>query len=160
MAGGNQVVVVPHLLVEGAKLDEPVAHHVGVGRIARLDFLHGVSRHLVPVFAVAVYHLQAASEPSGHSRGHLQVFLRGAVPFLLFLWPYLDVEAVGLEPHAGQLVYHHRTVDAAREQHGYPLVLYLVYVNHIAKVVQAEDNTKEKRMFFQFVLLRRRLPSW
>lgn len=33
---GDQVVVVPHLLVERAKLYQPVAHHVGIGREAGL----------------------------------------------------------------------------------------------------------------------------
>ncbi len=54
VAGCDEVVVVPHLLVEGAELDKAVAHHVGVGGIASLDFFHGVAGHLAPVFLVAV----------------------------------------------------------------------------------------------------------
>ena len=57
VACGYQVVFVTCFLVEGTELDEPVAHHVGVGREARLHLLHGVARHLVPVFFVAVDHL-------------------------------------------------------------------------------------------------------
>ena len=130
VAGGYEVVLVPHLAVEGTKLDEPVAHHVGVGRKSRLYLLHGVACHLVPVFAVAVHHLQPAPVLVCHGGGHLQVFLRRAVPLFLFLGSYLDVEAVGVQPLLCQLPYHHRTVHAAREQHGYAHVLYLFHVFH------------------------------
>ena len=55
--------------------------------------------------------------------GHLQVFLAGAVPFLLLLGAYLDVETVGVQTLSHQFVEHYAGIDAAAEQHGYTLVL-------------------------------------
>ena len=57
MSCGNEVVVVTHLLVEGTKLNEPIAHHIGIGGETCLHLLHRVASHLVPVFLMAVYYL-------------------------------------------------------------------------------------------------------
>ena len=80
MARGYKIVVVAPLLVEGAKLYQPVAHHVGVGRQPGAHLIHGVARHLVPVFAVAVNHLEPAPVTGRHGSGHLQVFFRRTIP--------------------------------------------------------------------------------
>lgn len=131
---GYQVILIALLLVESPKLDEPVAHHVWIGRIARLHLLHGVAGHLPPVFLVAVHHLQATTETPGHGGGHLQVFLAAAVPFLLFLGTYLDIKAVRREPRLRQFPHHNAAVHAAREQHGHPLVSDFFQV-HAAKII-------------------------
>ena len=123
MAGGNEVVVVAHFLVEGTKLDKPVAHHIRVGRESGLHLLHGVARHLAPVFLVAVHHLQLAAKAMGYSGGHLHVFLRRTVPRLFLLGPYHDIETIGMQSLACQLVDHHAAVYAAREQHGYSFIV-------------------------------------
>ena len=125
----DEVVVVPHLLVERTELYHPVAHHVGVGRIACAHLVHGVACHAVPIFPVAVHHLQPAAVARGYGSSHLEVFLARAVPFLLFLRSYLDVETVGMQTLARQFVQHHRTVHAAREQHGDALVEYILVHN-------------------------------
>ena len=126
MARGYEVIVVPHLGVESTKLYQTVTHHVGVGGEAGAHLVHGVTRHLVPIFLMAVDNLKVATIASCHGCCHLKVFLRGAVPFLLFLWPDLYVEAVGMQSLTCHLVNHHRTVDAAREQHRYLLVIKLL----------------------------------
>ena len=125
MAGGYQVVVVTPLLMEGTELDETVAHHVGIGRQACPHLVHGVACHLVPILPMAVHHLEPTPIAGRHSGSHLKVFLAGAVPLLLLLGTYLDVEAVGVQPLAGQLIHHHRTVHTARKQYGYLLVSQL-----------------------------------
>ena len=129
MPCGNEVVVVATLLVEGAKLDETVAHDVGVGRQACAHLVHGVFRHLVPVLTVAVDHLQLAAILGSNGCRHLQVFLGGAVPLLLFLRPNLNIETVGVQSLSRQFVDHDGTVDTTRQQHGYALVLQFVYVH-------------------------------
>ena len=118
----DEVVLVSALLVKRSELDESVAHHVRVRREARTHLVHRVARHLVPILAVAVNHLQFASEASRHGSSHFEVFLRSAVPFLLLLGTYPYIEAVGVKPALRQFVHHNRTVHAAREQHGYPLI--------------------------------------
>src|SRR5574344_894910 len=129
----DEVIVMTLLLIEGTKLDEPVAHHVRVGRKSRLHLIHGVAGPLVPIFPVAVHHLQPAAVFMRHGRSHLQGLLAAAVPLLFFLWSYLDVETVGMKPQLGEFIYHHTAVHAAREQHSYPLILYFFWI-HGAKL--------------------------
>ena len=133
MARGNEVVVVPHLLVEGPELNQSIAHHVGIRRESCPHLVHRVPCHLTPVFLMAIYHLQPAAKAMSHSRCHLQILLRRAVPFLLFLRSNLDIETVGMQSAAGQFIDHHRTIHAAREQHRYSLVLKF-FVFHVGKV--------------------------
>ena len=96
MSGGNQVVLMSALLVEGSELNESVAHHVGVGCQSRANLIHRVFRHLIPVFLMAVHNLQLATIFMADGCGHLQVLLARAVPLLFFLRTNLDVETVGL----------------------------------------------------------------
>ena len=123
VTGRDEIVLVSALLVERTELDESVAHHIGVGREASTHLVHGVTCHLIPVFAVAVHHLQFAAEATRYSRRHFEIFLRSAVPFLLLLRTYLYVEAVRMKPTLRQFVHHNRTVHATREQHGNPLIV-------------------------------------
>ena len=57
MTRGDEVVVVPHLLIEGTKLNQAVAHHVRIRRKSRLHLLHRIAGYLVPIFMMAVNHL-------------------------------------------------------------------------------------------------------
>lgn len=75
MPRGDEVVVVTHLLIEGAKLNQAVAHHVRIRRKTSLHLLHRITGYLVPIFMMAVNHLQFAPILSSHSRSHLQVLL-------------------------------------------------------------------------------------
>jgi hypothetical protein len=81
-------------LVEGAKLDEAVAHDVRVGCQSRAYLIHGVLRHLVPILTVAVDDFQLAAILVADGSSHLQVLLAGAVPLLFLLRTNLDIEAV------------------------------------------------------------------
>ena len=74
MARGNKVVVVATLLVEGAKLDEAVAHHVRIGCQSCAYLIHSIFSDLIPVFLMAVNDLQLAAILVTDSRCHLQVF--------------------------------------------------------------------------------------
>lgn len=123
MTSGDKVVVVPHLLVEGTKLDEAVAHHIGVGGETSLHLVHRIASHLAPVLLVAIHHLEFAAILVSHSRSHLQILLGGAIPLLLLLRTYLDVEAVGMQAQSGELPHDHRTIDTARQQDGDALIL-------------------------------------
>ena len=136
---GYQVILITYLLMESPKLYQPVAHHVGIGRIARSHLLHGVTGHLLPVFLVTVHHAQAAPILSRHGGGHLQVFLAVTIPFLLFLGTYLDIKTIGRETGLRQFPYHHTTVHAAREQHGHSLVSDFFQV-HAAKIIKIRET--------------------
>ena len=107
VAGGDEIVVVTALLMEGSELDEAVAHDVRIRRISRPYLFHRIARHLIPVFLVAIYHFQLTVILVTDSGCHFQVFLGGTVPFLFFLGTDLDVEAVGLQSLAHQFVEHH-----------------------------------------------------
>ena len=135
MTSCYQVIVVPHLLVEGTKLDEPVAHHVRIGRIAGLHLLHGVASHLVPVFLMTVYHLQLATILGSYGSSHLEVFLRRAVPLFLFLGSNLDIEAVGMQAQTGELPNHYGAVYSSRKQNGNTLALQTLYIQHDENVL-------------------------
>lgn len=115
--------------MERPELYQAVAHHVGIGCIARLHFFHGVTSHLTPILLVAVNHLQLAPIPSRDSRGHLHVLLRIAIPRLFLLRADTYVKTVWTKPTTRQLVHHHRTVNATRKQNGYALIFQLIYVH-------------------------------
>ena len=51
---GYLVVVVTDALLKGSELDEPVAHHVRVGREPLPDAVDGISHHQIPVFLLQV----------------------------------------------------------------------------------------------------------
>ena len=102
MPRGDEVVVVTHLLIEGTKLNQAVAHHVRIRRKTSLHLLHRITGYLVPIFMMTVNHLQLAPILSSHSRSHLQVLLRRAVPLLFLLRTNLDVEAIRDAGPAGQ----------------------------------------------------------
>ena len=129
MPGGNEVVVVAALLVESTKLNETVAHHVGVGRQSCAYLIYSIARHLVPVFPVAVNHLKPAAVLRRYSCGHLQILLTGTVPLFPFLWSYIDIEAVRMQTLTHQFVDHYRRVDTTRQQHRYTLVFQFLYVH-------------------------------
>ena len=100
------------LLVEGTKLNQSVAHHVGVGCKSSLNLLHCVARYLVPILVMAVDHLKLAAEAVSHGGSHLEVFLACTVPFFLLFGTNLYIEAVGVQSTLCQLVYHNRTVNS------------------------------------------------
>ena len=112
MTGSDKVVVVSALLVEGTKLNQSVAHHVGVGCKSSLNLLHCVARYLVPILVMAVDNLKLASEAVSHGGSHLEVFLACTVPFFLLFGTNLYIEAVGVQSTLCQLVYHNRTVNS------------------------------------------------
>ena len=131
MPRGDEVIVVTHLLIEGTKLNQAVAHYIRIRRKTSLHLLHRITGYLVPIFMMAVNHLQLAPILSSHSRSHLQVLLRRAVPLLFLLRTNLDVEAIRMQAQLGKLPNHNRTVDATRKEHGNSLILYFVNIQHI-----------------------------
>lgn len=118
MACGYEVVVVAALGIESTELDESVAHDIGIGSESRPYLFHGVLRHLVPVFLMAVNDFKVATVFPGHRCGHLEVFLRVAVPFLLFLGTNLYVETVGMKTALRQFVNDDGAVDTTRKEYG------------------------------------------
>ncbi len=57
MTCGDIVVMTANLLFERAKLDEAVAHHIGIGCQAKLDSLDCIAHDLFPIFLLEVGHL-------------------------------------------------------------------------------------------------------
>ena len=53
----NIIVSVPYTLLEDPKLDEFVAHHIGVGGQSLTHTLYRVLYHTLPILLVQVYHL-------------------------------------------------------------------------------------------------------
>ena len=74
VSGGDEVVVAAALVVEGAELDEAIAHNIGVGSIAVADLLHRVVRHAVPILTVTAHNLKTASVATAEGGSHLKVF--------------------------------------------------------------------------------------
>ena len=141
VTGGYQVVLMTALAVEGTELNHSVAHHVGVGRTTLAHRLHRVARHLVPVVAVAVHHLQTDAIPPTQCRGHLQVLLHRAVPLALVVGgTNLYIETIWPYALAHQFVQHHCTVDATREQQRHALVLDFFHV-HTRKITTIISKT-------------------
>jgi hypothetical protein len=62
---------------------------------------------------MTVNHFEVAAILMGDSRRHLQILLRRAVPFLLFLRTYLDIETIGVESEFGELIDHDTAVNAS-----------------------------------------------
>ena len=116
VARGYEVVVATALFVECAKLDQAVAHHVGIGRKAGPHLVHRVFGDLLPIFLVAVDYFEAAAVAARHGGGHFEVLLRRAVPLLGFFRTNLNVKAIGLKPLLHKLIKHDRAVNAAGEQ--------------------------------------------
>ena len=123
MACSDEIVVLATLLVEGAKLDETVAHHVRIGGQTCSHLIHRVLGHLIPILLMAVDHLELAAILMRYSRRHLEILLAGTVPLLLFLRTYLNIEAVWMQAEACQFVHHDTAVDTPREQYCYPFIL-------------------------------------
>ena len=115
MSRCDEVVFMSAFLMKCAKLNQSVAHYVGIGRKSRLHFVHCVACNLFPILLMAVNHLQITPETFGHSRSHLQVFFGCAIPFLRFFGANFDVKAIGVQSKLVKLVHHHRTVYPSRE---------------------------------------------
>jgi hypothetical protein len=48
-----------------------------------------------------------------YSRRHLEILLRGTVPFLFLLRTNLDIKTIRVEAESGKLIDHHTTIDAS-----------------------------------------------
>ena len=115
MARSYKVIFVTSLLVEGTKLDETIAHDVGIGSEASLHLLHGITGNIVPILAMAINHFETATIAMGHGCRHLEVFLGGAVPLLLLLGTNLDIETIGMQSLACQFIDYNGTVNTSRQ---------------------------------------------
>ena len=100
-------------LIKGAEFNQSVAHHIRIGRKTGPYFLHRITGDLIPIFTMTVNHFEIAAILMGDSRRHLQILLRRAVPFLLFLRTYLDIETIGVESEFGELIDHDTAVNAS-----------------------------------------------
>ena len=129
VASGNEVIVMSPFLIEGSELDETVAHHIRVRCETRPHLIHSVFRDLIPVLLVAVDHFEFTPILMGHSRSHLEILLRRAVPLLFLLRTYLNIETIGMQSESCKLVNHHTTVDSSRQQHRNALTLYLTNIH-------------------------------
>ena len=133
VASGNEVIIMPLLLIEGSELDQTITHHIGIRRQTCTNLVHRVLRYLIPVFLVAVNHFQPTAIFTRHSSCHLQVLLTGTIPFFFLFGPYLDIETVRVQTESGELIHHDTTVHTTRKQHCNLLVLYLCYI-HISSL--------------------------
>ena len=115
VAGGNVVVGIASLLLKGAKLDEAVAHYIGVGREAALDTLHHIGCDAVVVFLLQVDNVELQSVAFGSECGEFDVLL-GSAGCAFALHANLYVKKVGLDALLTQQVAGHGAVNAARNQ--------------------------------------------
>ena len=129
VASGDEIVVMTALLIEGAELNQTVAHHVGIRCQAGANLFHRVSRHLVPIFLVTVDDLQFAAVLMCNSRRHLQIFLRRTVPLRILFRTYFDIKAVRVEPELRKLIHNHTAVDTSRQKHRDSFIIYLLDVH-------------------------------
>jgi len=111
VARRDAVVGVAHALLETAKLDEPVAHHVGVRRQPALQAIHNVAHHLVPILLLQVEHLNFAAIFARHGRRHLPIFLGRAAPFVFVARTNFYVEQIGRNASLAQQSHGHCAVD-------------------------------------------------
>ena len=96
VSGGDAVVVVAALVVEGTELDEAVAHHVGVGGEAFAHRLDGVAHHVVPILLVQVDLFEAAAIFLGYIGCYFDVLFCRTVDEAFFVFHTdTDIEDVG-----------------------------------------------------------------
>ena len=113
---GDFVVAVSDLLLEGAELDEPVAHHVGVGSQSGFHALHGVAHHALPVLLLQVDDLKGQPVASRGGPAELHILFGGAARVFLALHADLDVVEVGSVALLGEQVQGDGGIYAAGEQ--------------------------------------------
>ena len=112
MARGNVVVEMAHLLVEGTKLNQFVAHHIGIGRQAALHTVHGIGHHVVPILLLKVHNLERQAIFARRGLRELNV-LFGRARKALALHAYANVEQVGAQTLLAKQVGHHAAVYSA-----------------------------------------------
>ena len=79
MTGGNAVELIAALLLEAAKFDELIAHHIRIGRQSLAHSLHRVAYYSLPVFLVEVDDLERAAVTTGNERSQFYILLGGTV---------------------------------------------------------------------------------
>ena len=115
MARGNLVEILAPLLLEAAKLDKLVAHHVGVGRQATLDGVDRVAHHAIPILVVQRDDLEPAAILASDIRGDLDILLGRTVDVaLLILHSDTDIEDRRVVARLLQQMYHYGAIHSAR----------------------------------------------
>ena len=117
MTRRDVIVVVSHLLLERAKLDESVAHHVGIGRQSFLDALDSIAHDLFPILFLKVSHLELQPILSSRSLRQLDVLLcrtRRILP----VHTYFNIMQVGLQSSLAKQMHHDCAIHAARDENG------------------------------------------
>lgn len=116
MASGDGVKVLAPTLLESAKLDEFVAHDVGVRREATADGINGVGDDIVPIFFMEIDFFEMAAVFASDVGCDFNVFLGGAVNESVFLLHTdANVEDGGIETLFFKEVNDDGTVDATRD---------------------------------------------
>ena len=118
MTGTDAVVGMTHLLLKRTKLDEAVAHHVGVGSKSLLHMPHRIAHHALPILLLKVNGLERQPVASGDGLAEFEVFFGSAREFVIVVHTDFDVEEVGAQSALHQQVGGHGAVYAAGEKEG------------------------------------------
>ena len=118
MTGADAVVGVSHFLFKSAKLDEAVAHHVGVGSKPLLHMLHRITHHALPILLLQIDGLKGETVASGNGLAEFEVFFGSAREFIIVVHTDFDVEEVWAQSALHQQVGGHGAVHAAGEKEG------------------------------------------
>ena len=118
MSRGDEVEVMPPLLLEATELDELIAHHVGIRRQPLLHRVDRVLHHAGPVLLMQRDDLQRAVVAARQVLDDLQVILPAAVREAALLHPDLDVEERRAVACRAQQMHDDRAVHAARDEGG------------------------------------------
>lgn len=119
VAGADAVVLMSDFLFERSKLDEAVAHHVGVGRESAAHVLHRVADDAIPVFFLQIYGLERQTVAVCHGLTDFEIFLCGAGEVFVAVHADFDVEKIGAQTSLHEKVCGYGTVYAAGEKEGY-----------------------------------------
>ena len=114
MSSGNEVIVVPFLLMKSAKFNKTVTHHVRIRGKTCFNLFHSIACNLIPIFVMTINYLQTAPKTAGYSGCHFEVFLRTAVPFLFLFRTNFNIETIRMNIPLYKFVQNNTTVYATR----------------------------------------------
>ena len=112
---GGDIKLVSPTLLEEAKFDDEVAHHIGVGGTSFLDCLQGIIHDVLPILLVEWDHLERQVVTRGDELTHLDILLVGAVARVVVASD-ADIEEVHIVSLLDQSMNSDSRVNASRNQ--------------------------------------------
>jgi hypothetical protein len=114
MTCGDAIEVFAPTLLEGTKLNEFVAHDVGVGSETFAHRLDGIGNHIIPVLLVKIDLFKSATILASNIGGDFNILLGRSVDIALFVFHAdADIEDGGVVALLFKQVHDNGTVDAS-----------------------------------------------